>query len=72
MEKPVIRKYKSWDEVPKNNLDYWLTKTPQERLEAARQLIEFARKLYSANPQNPRSQADGRRVLKFRSATERS
>lgn len=50
--KPEIRKYRSWAEVPKNELEYWLTKTPQERLSAATQLIKFAYQLYNANPQN--------------------
>ncbi len=40
MEKPIIRKFKSWDEVPKNDLEYWLTKTPAERLEALEALRE--------------------------------
>ncbi|MCY7353054.1 MAG: hypothetical protein LH606_20755 [Cytophagaceae bacterium] len=40
MEKPIIRKYKSWNEVPKNDLDFWLTKTPAERLAALEALRE--------------------------------
>jgi hypothetical protein len=70
MEKPVIRKFKSWDEVPRNDLDFWLTKTPAERLEAHGQMVAFARKIYLANPKNPRY-PDGRSVLKFHSSAER-
>ena len=29
-----IKKYRSWEEVPSNNLDFWLKKTPAERLQA--------------------------------------
>ena len=70
MEKPIIRKYKSWEEVPKNDLAYWLTKTPAERLEAAKRLTIWAKKLYLANPKNPRPK-NGRHVSKFHSLAER-
>lgn len=40
MEKPVIRQFKSWDEVLKNDLEFWLTKIPVERLKALAALRE--------------------------------
>ncbi len=71
MENLTIRKFKSWDEVPKNDLEFWLTKTPAERLEAARRLTIWAKELYLANPKNPRPR-DGRHVSKFHSPAERA
>ncbi len=43
---PSIHKYKSWDEVPETDLEYWLQKTPAERLAAAKKLNARARKIY--------------------------
>lgn len=63
---PSIHKYKSWEDVPKNDLDFWLQKTPAERLQAAKELMSRARKLYYANPLN-KSLSNGRRISKFRS-----
>ena len=39
MEK-VVRKYKLGEE-PENDLEYWLTKTPQERLSALEELRDL-------------------------------
>lgn len=65
-----ISKYKSWDEVPKNNLAFWLEKTPNERLTAAKELNKLARDLFLSNPNN-KLQNNGRRISKFRSIAER-
>jgi hypothetical protein len=35
---PSIQKCKSWEEVPENDLEFWLKKTPAERLAAAKEL----------------------------------
>lgn len=69
-ENQTIHKYKSWEEVPKTNLEYWLQKIPAERLVAAKRLIIRAKKLYQANPLNMPLH-DGRRISKFHSITER-
>jgi hypothetical protein len=70
MEKLKIHKYKSWEDVPETNLEFWLTKTPNERLEAAKALNKLAREIYLSNPLNPPLE-NGRRISKFRSITER-
>ena len=67
---PSIHKYKSWEEVPKTDLEYWLQKTPAERLTAAKSLIARAKKLYQANLLN-KPLYDGRRISKFHSIAER-
>jgi hypothetical protein len=67
---PSIHKYKSWEEVPQNNLEYWLKKTPAERLAAAKELNARARKIYESNPLN-KPLYDGRRISKFHSIAER-
>jgi hypothetical protein len=45
-----ISKYKNWDEVPKNNLAFWLEKTPNERLLAIKELNRLAKDLFSSKP----------------------
>lgn len=65
-----IHKYKSWEEVPKTDLEYWLQKTPAERLEAAKELNARARKIYESNPLN-KPLYHGRRISKFHSIAER-
>jgi hypothetical protein len=67
---PSIHKYKSWEDVPKNDLEYWLQKTPAERLAAAKELNALARKIYNSNPLN-KPLYDGRRISKFHSIAER-
>ena len=67
----TIHKYKSWDEVPTTDLEYWLQKTPAERLAAAKSLNERARKIYQANPLN-KPLYHGRRISKFHSIAERT
>ncbi|MCP9768781.1 hypothetical protein EGI22_12715 [Lacihabitans sp. LS3-19] len=62
-------KYKNWDEVPKNNLEFWLRKTPNERLLAAKELNRLAKDLFSSNP-NKKIENNGRRISKFRSIAE--
>ena len=65
-----IHKYKSWDEVPQNDLAFWLKKSPAERLDAAKSLINRAKNLYNANPLN-KPLYNGRRISKFHSIAER-
>jgi hypothetical protein len=67
---PSIHKYKSWEDVPKNDLEYWLQKTSAERLAAAKELNALARKIYNSNPLN-KPLYDGRRISKFHSIAER-
>jgi hypothetical protein len=66
-----IKKYHSWEEVPSNNLDFWLTKTPAERLQAAKVLIARAEKIYYSNPKNKPLYHEGR-ISKFHSIAERT
>lgn len=66
----TIIKYRNWDEVPKNNLDFWLKKTPNERLAAAKILNNLADKIYQSNNKNLTTEY-GRRISKFRSFAER-
>jgi hypothetical protein len=66
-----IHKYKSWDEVPETNLEFWLKKTPSERLDAAKKLIERAENLYHSNPKNKKLYSE-RRLSKFHTITERA
>jgi hypothetical protein len=68
---PAIHKYKSWEEVPPNDLEFWLQKTPIERLQAAKTLISRAKKIYESNPLN-KPLYNGRRISKFHSITERT
>jgi hypothetical protein len=35
--------------VPETNLEFWLTKTPNEKLEAAKALNELVRKIHLPN-----------------------
>lgn len=65
-----IHKYKSWEEIPETDLEYWLQKTPAEQLAAAKSLIARAKKLYQANPLN-KPLYDGRLTSKFHSIAER-
>ncbi len=67
----TIHKYKSWEEVPTNDLSFWLLKTPAERLQAAKILNSRAKKLYEANPLN-KPLNNGRRISKFHSIAERT
>jgi hypothetical protein len=68
---PTIHKYKTWKEVPANDLEFWLQKTPAERLQAAKSLIIRAKKLYQSNPLN-KPLYNGRRISKFHSIAERT
>ena len=45
-----IAKYKSWSEVPKSSLVFWLSKTPQERLKALDELVEHRFWIQSNQP----------------------
>jgi hypothetical protein len=65
-----ISKYKNWEEVPKNNLAFWLEKTPNERLLAAKELNRLAKDLFLSNPKN-KIEYNGRRISKFRSIAQR-
>jgi hypothetical protein len=69
--KASIHKYKNWDEMPETQLEFWLKKTPSERLEAAKNLNKRARLLYNSNPKN-KPLFNGRRISKFRSIAERT
>jgi hypothetical protein len=70
LRKLSIYKYKSWEELPKSDLAYWLQKTPAERLAAAKELKARARKIYESNPLN-KPLYHGRRIAKFHSIAER-
>ncbi len=58
-----IYKASNPDDIPKYDKEYWWSKTPQERLDAALKLIRRAKAIYYANPANP-PLGDGRQVLK--------
>ena len=47
-----IQKSSSFTEISSYDKAYWWAKTPTERLEAARNLIRYAKALYKANPAN--------------------
>lgn len=66
----TIRKATSPDEIPSYDKTYWHAKTPQERLDAALELILRAKAIYNANPANP-PLAHGNYLLKLRSPAER-
>ena len=48
----VIRKSQNFNDIPSYDKEYWWAKTPQERLDAALKLIQFAKEIYKANPAN--------------------
>lgn len=60
----LIKKYKSWHDAPPNDLEFWLEKTPEQRLQAAKKLIERAEKFYYSNPKNKPLYHEGR-ISKF-------
>jgi hypothetical protein len=66
-----ILKTKVFQEV--NNFDkvYWHSRTPQERLDAALELIQNAKAIYNANPLNPPLDKNGGQILKLRTPAER-
>ncbi|GAA4396242.1 hypothetical protein GCM10023187_04120 [Nibrella viscosa] len=65
-----IRKSATPSDIHQYDKEYWWSKTPQERLDAALELILYAKALYRANPNNP-PLTDGNRILKLRSPAER-
>lgn len=64
-----VKKYKSWQDVPTNDLEFWLQKTPEQRLQAAKILIERAEKFYYSNPKNKPLYHEGR-ISKFHPITK--
>ena len=61
----LVTKSRNKAETDQAQREYWWRKTPQERLEAARELIRHGRLLYAANSDNlPLFSADGTRVFK--------
>ena len=40
------------EDLPGYDKEYWWSKTPEERLEAALKLIRSAKEIYNANPEN--------------------
>ena len=66
----MIIKSQNPADIPKYDKEYWHAKTPQERLDAALELILFTKKIYKANPNNPPLD-NGGRILKSRTPIER-
>jgi hypothetical protein len=66
-----ILKTKVFQEV--NNFDkaYWHSRTPQERLDAALELIQNAKAIYNANPLNPPLDKNGGQIIKSTKPIER-
>ena len=62
----AVKKARSFDQLGGYDKAYWWAKTPEERLGAARRLIEQAKAIYKANPANP-ALTNGDRILKLRS-----
>jgi hypothetical protein len=54
---------------PTNDLEFWLQKTPEQRLQAAKKLIERAEEFYYSNPQNKPFYHEGR-ISKFHCLTQ--
>jgi hypothetical protein len=65
-----IRKYKNWEEIPKNDLEEFNKKNYAERLDELLILNNLARNFYNSNPLN-KPLNNGRRISKFRSIAER-
>lgn len=66
----MVFKTQNPDEIKALQRAYWHSKTPQERLDAALQLILQAKALYNTNSQNAPLD-NGTRILKSRSPIER-
>lgn len=66
----AIFKSQNPESIPKFDKTYWHSKTPQERLSAALQLILHAKEIYRANPLNPPLD-NGTRIFKSRTPTKR-
>lgn len=68
----MSRIYKSskFEDIPTYDKAYWWAKTPEERLRAAWKLIQHARAIYYANPNNP-PLINGPRILKSNTPIER-
>ncbi|MCA0233943.1 hypothetical protein [Runella limosa] len=66
----AIFKSQNPENIPKYDKGYWHSKTPQERLSAALQLILHAKEIYSANPLNPPLD-NGTRIFKSRTPIKR-
>ncbi len=47
-----IYKSTSFADIPAYDKEYWWSKTPEERLDAALKLVTFARIIYRSNPAN--------------------
>ena len=58
-----VHKSDSFDDIPTYDKEYWWSKTPGERLDAALKLIMFARAIYRSNPANP-GPDNGTRIFK--------
>lgn len=65
-----IYKSSNPDDISKYDKEYWWSKTPQERLDAALMLIRWAKTVYYANPANP-PLGDGRQVVKSDKPSQR-
>lgn len=58
-----IRKSSKFEDITSFDKKYWLSKTPEERLDAALKLILTAKEIYKANPLNP-ALNNGTRIFK--------
>ncbi|TAE42007.1 MAG: hypothetical protein EAZ70_13545 [Runella slithyformis] len=65
-----VYKSQNADDISKYQREYWHSKTPQERLDAALKLMEQAKAIYAANPKNPPLDY-GTSILKSRTPIER-
>jgi len=66
----IIRKSSVFEDTTGYDKAYWRSKTPEERMNAALKLIQFAKKIYNANPKN-KPLTNGIRILKSDSPIER-
>ena len=66
----LIRKSRSFNDIPTYDKEYWWAKSPQERLDAALKLIQYAKELYKSNPANTPLD-NGTRIFKSDSPVER-
>lgn len=66
----AVKKSNRFEDIPAYDKEYWRSKTPEERLEAARKLILYAKAIYKANPNN-KPLDNGNRIFRSNSPIER-
>jgi hypothetical protein len=66
----IVKKSSVFEDISNSDKVYWRSKTPEERMNAALKLIQFAKKIYNANPNN-KPLTNGNGILKSDSPIER-